>query len=154
MGERLHGMQEVIGSSPLSSTLIGISPLTKLSKGFFVSGWKNLAAQPAFVDQALRFVDQPLRFLQVARCFIHAHLLAMFQLCLKTNHIIERAKRIILPQLDNRIWAATGARIVVCATAAAGQAMSTASAAIECAEVPSMESTRVDMGSSRGAPRA
>ena len=41
----------------------------------------------------------------------HPHLFAMFQLCLKPNHIIQRAKRIILTKLDNRMGAGPIMRI-------------------------------------------
>ena len=38
---------------------------------------RNLAAQPAFGNQALGFLDQPLRFLQIAGGFENTYLLAM-----------------------------------------------------------------------------
>ena len=41
-----------------------------------------------------------------------AHLLAVLQLGLETDHVPQRAERIVLPQLDNGIGPASGARVI------------------------------------------
>jgi hypothetical protein len=53
LGERLHGMQEVMGSSPLSSTLVNKKPFGEYVEGLSYCGAKSYAIEPA-VERLIR----------------------------------------------------------------------------------------------------